>query len=52
MTTEQKVESVTSARDTYGLTLALAVVDLPKSTLRLRSAQALVLPSASEDIAC
>ena len=32
MTTEQKVESVASAQDTYGLTLALAVVDLPKST--------------------
>jgi putative transposase len=32
MTTEQKVESVASAQDTYGLTLALAVVGLPKST--------------------
>ncbi len=32
MTTEQKVELVASAQDTYGLTLALAAVDLPKST--------------------
>jgi transposase InsO family protein len=32
MTTEQKVELVASAQDTYSLTLALAAVDLPAST--------------------
>lgn len=52
MTTEQMVELVASAQDAYSLMLAQAVVDLPKSTLRLRSAQALVLPSASVDIVC
>ena len=32
MTTEQKVTLVETAKDTYGLNLALATIDLPKST--------------------
>jgi len=32
MTSEQKIALVETVKDTYGLNLALAVVDLPKST--------------------
>jgi len=32
MTSEQKVTLVETAKDTYGLNLALATIDLPKST--------------------
>jgi hypothetical protein len=43
MTTVHKVKLVSSVVGEYSLSAALAAVELPKSTLRLRSVQALVL---------
>ena len=48
MTTSQKVKLVGSVAGEYSLASALAAVELPKSTLRLSSVQALVLSPAAE----